>query len=371
MSRLLICFASILFCTSAWGTTIQLDLGGFPNTTGGQVSGPGYSPDVLKFPPGPGVITLDKLAAGGTYSVDFYHNSGKASSDFLLTINADGAGVESVTKGGGTHEMIVDFKPGATTLKLRTFPIVFNSDGSHTGQYHISGLLAAYKLSVSSGPQTFVAIPGIYSVDNLQNSGNRNEDYQFIVSDTGELSSAGTNTISLEDGAFIPGPDTNEFVAFNGNAIRVRAALVRIRIESPRPVACHSTFPSTRIKWADGAGEFEELMIVGCAGANIWSFGPSEVTASNFIRPDRRPWIGAKTENDFLFLPWLRYDLEKKEFYFLTIDGPSRTATAEVKGMLDDKITPLEGVKITATIVQDDATPAATQPAPATQPAAP
>src|SRR5438034_699364 len=83
---------------------ITIDMNGFPNRTRGQVTGPGIdTPIELKA--GEEKVVLEKLQPGATYGVDFFHNSGEDSSDFTITINAAGTGVEAVSLGGEKYTM--------------------------------------------------------------------------------------------------------------------------------------------------------------------------------------------------------------------------------------------------------------------------
>jgi hypothetical protein len=72
----------------------------------------------------------------------------------------------------------------------------------------------------------------------------------------------------------------------------------------------------------------------------------------NLIKPDGSPEKGTRRENDYYFYPLLRFDLTRKQFYFLTTDGAAPVATSEAEGVADD------GTPLTANVI-------ATSPAPA------
>lgn len=344
----------------AFAGPITIDMNGFPCMAGGHVNGTGLAAPI-KIEPGQAKLVLDGLKPGGTYAIDFFHNSGENSSDFQFTLNAKGDGVESVTLGGGKHTMVTGFKPGDATLVLNTREIIFNANGAQTGPYYIQGLLAIHSLPPNLGPQKFKAIPGYYYVDVLYGSGGGTEDYSFTVDSAGNTSPGTTDSFN-ENREPQPGLDPREPATFAGNTVSPRAALVHFKIVAPNPQNFHVYAAATPAKTDGAITEFDEVMGIGATTVLFWSFGPNTVVRSNIITGFNKPLVWTKSENDMVFAPRLRYDLKKNQYYFETTKGPSDTALAEVSGTEDDKVTPLVGVEITATIIKGDATPASTQP---------
>ena len=327
--------------------TVTLDMNGFPNIAGGQVTGAGLEKAIL-LPAKQAQVVLEGLQGNSTYQVDFFHNAGEGSSDFSFTTNADGTGVASVTKGGSQHEMIDAFVADQPVLKLKTFPVVYNANEGQTGVYFIQGLAEAYKLEAGKGAQTLTAIPGRYSVDNLYNAGSGNEDFVFLADDTGKVSAVEStyqiakNLLKTRNG--------DEYAEYQDNAVSPRVAKVRLRIEASGAVNWHPTHRQQQVTGEAGTYEMELSQTVGSGGLNIWSFGKWEVTGGDAVLPDGQPAMGTKGENDYHFYPILRYDLAKKAFYFETLHGPDTSVIGEAKGFYDGNENPLS-IKITATII--------------------
>src|ERR1041384_6184755 len=90
--------AVVLAMNTASAVTITIEKNGFADLTGGQITGTGLGSPV---PLGATTNSVSFTAvAGGTYSVDWFHNSGLGGSDFSFTINGGGTGVASVGLGG-------------------------------------------------------------------------------------------------------------------------------------------------------------------------------------------------------------------------------------------------------------------------------
>ncbi|MCX5658121.1 MAG: hypothetical protein NTW19_00165, partial [Planctomycetota bacterium] len=351
---------SMLLAGTSWAGVVTLDLNGFPNAVGAVVNGPGLAA-AIKIAPGQAKAALEGLQAGQAYYVDFLHNSGDDSSDFLFTMNAKGDGVESVSLGGGKHTMVAGFKPGDATLVMNARDIVFNANGGQTGPYYIQGLFALGSLPPNAGPQKLRAIPGLYAVDALYGSGGKSEDFTFIVGSEGTVS-AGPTTCIDESGKAVPGSGAPEHATYAGNAVTIRAALVHFRIVAPKPPAFNVYSAITPPRVDGSITEFDLIMNIGSTGILIWSFGPNTVTRSDLVTGYGKPFVWAKSDNDLWFAPRLRYDVKKGQYFFETTKGPANTVMAEASGTEDDKATPLVGVEVTATIVKGDVTPAATQP---------
>ncbi len=339
---------SLTLASAASAVDITIDMNGFPNLAGGQYSDSVSSDPAVKFTKDDQPLVIKDLKAGHTYNLDFYHNTGENGSDFAFTINEAGTGVDSVTLGGEKHTMVTGFKPGDTTLKLNTVDIVYNANSTQTGEYFISGLIPPYSMGFNSIPQKLKAIPGWYPVDNLYNSGGGNEDFHFLVNTDGS-----TGPLQEQDA---------EYAEFDGNKINPRATLVHFKIEASEAINYHTTHAATAAQPNGTTYEFDMPMTIGSGGINLWSFGKSTVTKSNVMAPEtkdqdgnieKHKLEGTTRDNDFYFMPRLRYDLTKKTFYFETTDaeGRSDTAKAEAAGKYDDGEKPLT-VTVTATIVK-------------------
>ncbi len=325
--------AVLFFAVTARAAKITIDMNGFPDASGGAVSGPGLEKSI-PLPAGEQKVVLENLQNSQTYQVDFFHNSGPGSSDFTFTVNAAGTGVDAVTLGGdGFAPMVTGFKPGDNTLKLNTHAITYNENGGQTGPYYIHGLTAPLKSD--SPPQKFAAVPGSYHVDNLYNSGDGNEDYNFIVDANGKVSA---------DPKYAP------YAQLDGSSVKPRAVLVHFRLEGSAPISYHTTQTAGSAKSEGTVFEFDMPMTIGSSGVNVWSFGKFKVTKGDATRPDDTPLEGATRDNDFYFYPRVLYT-EKDGFVFKTTSGTAKTVTAEAEGTFDDGTTPLT-VKASATIVK-------------------
>lgn len=317
---------------------ITIDLNGFAANSGLQVNGTGFeNPQRFDNPPPQVVIT--GVQPGGSYSVDFFHNSGKGSSDFGFTINAEGNGVATVSKGGETHDMVDGFKPGATTLKLRTFDLVYNADGAQTGQYFIPGLVKAHTLKANAGPQEFKAIPGSYSVDNLYNTNGGKEDYRFMLDDKGKTG---------------PIEGFEAFATFDGSKVSQRVAWTKWTIVSPYgAINYHTSHVSERDKPVKEGDTHTYTLIlpiaVGGGGVNVWSFGECTIDKTNLVDAKGESLAGTTVKNDGHVNPFVGY-MEKGGYYFLTDKGPMKRLSADLSGMRDDGETPL-AVKVAAEIL--------------------
>lgn len=341
------------FCASATAATVTLDLNGFPNRTGGQVTGPGLDTPI-PIPAGEQKVVLSNLQSGATYQVDFFHNSldsehpAYGSSDCNFVVANDGKGIESVGLGGGVHSMVDGFQRGDTTLKLKTFPILYNANSAQTGSYYIHGLMDAHTLPANSGPQKLVAIPGTYRVDNLYNSNGGREDFTFVVTAEGKVGPVEMSVPADVPPTAVIFRASDEYAEFSGAEVRPRATIVHIKIEASAPVQFNPTHTVTNVAVEGGTVDLDMPMLIGGGGLNLWNFGTNIVTGGNLITPDGAPEKGMKRDNDYYFYPLLRFDPSKKEFYFLTTEGASQTATGEAEGVADDG-SPLKA-KVTATI---------------------
>src|SRR5438094_4822274 len=111
--------ALALSSSVATEVTITINKNGFADLAGGQITGTGLgSPVPLGTDASPVSFTA---VAGGSYAVDFFHNSGPLGSDFAFTIDPTGSGVLTVTTGGyggNTENIVTGFTPLSTTLTL-------------------------------------------------------------------------------------------------------------------------------------------------------------------------------------------------------------------------------------------------------------
>ena len=319
------------FASQSWALDVTIDLNGFPNKTGGQMTWHGMI-EPVKFPPNQQHIVLRDLKPGISYSVDFFHNSGERGSDFIFQLNEKGTGVGSINAVPPKVEVLKDFKPGDTTLTLRTFPITYNANSGQKGAFFIHGVTD--QLRAGAGPQKFMAVPGFYTVDNLSNHHGGKEDFSFFVDSQGKVS---------------PTPEQEEYIEVINNEVHIRATNVHFKVEASNPINIHTSHklhgPLVR---ENNVYEFDILVPVGGAGVNVWTFGQNKVEASNSLRPDGTKLVGFETTNDFQFAPRLRYT-EKDGFFFDTTDGKSKSVWAEAMGMSDDTTTNLQ-VKVTATV---------------------
>ncbi len=329
--------------------TVTLDMNGFQNLAGGQITGPGLDTPIKMEPKAP-TITLQNLQAGATYGVDFFHNTGAMSSDFQFTMNAAGTGVQAVRCAEGIDTLFDGFTPDTATLKLQTFKIVYNANSGQTGVYFIQGLVEAYKLAADKGPQELLAIPGTYPVDNLCNTGGGNEDFAFFVDAKGQAGPVDSVYPIRKDE--MRTRDANEYATFAKHEIRPRTCTVTFRLEASAPVNFFGTHKLGEITANGNVYEFASKMTVGAGGLNVWSFGKHEVTGGDATLPDGTSTVGTKSENDYHFYPVLRYDLTRQAFYFETLHGPDATVTGAATGFFDGNENPLT-VKVTATIAPE------------------
>lgn len=344
-AALLVTAMALVWSSAGFAADITLDLAGFPNKTGGQVTGTDLEKPI-PTEPNKQSIKLNNLKPGGTYSVDFFHNSGVKGADFTFVVNPAGTGIESITPVSSEVKIFKGFKPGDSTITLVTFPIIYNANSGQVGGFFVHGLCD--QLPAESGPQTFKALPGRYTVDNLTNHAAGTEDFAFMVGN---------------DGKPEPVDGSAEYLTFDGNKINIRATNVRFKIEASNPINYHPTHkpvnppePGTQ----DNVYEMDILTPVGGAGVNVWTFGNNKVEAGTALKPDGTKFLGTESGNDFVFAPRLRYS-EADGFYFETTEGKSKSVWAESLGTNDDAVSALK-VKVTATI-QD------AKPAPAPKPA--
>jgi len=343
------CGLVVMLAAGALAGAVTLDMNGFPNAAGGQVTGPGLEKPIV-LPPKQQQVTLDGLQGGATYGVDFFHNSGPGSSDFQFTMNAAGTGVASVAYSDEKIQVLDGFTAGQAALKLKTFPIIYNANGGQTGVYFIQGLCEAYKVPADGAPLKLTAVPGYYPVDNLSNSGGGNEDFAFAVDSEGKVKGWESTYVVGKDE--VRKRNADEYAEFKDNAVSLRTAKVHFLIVASGNVNWHGTHKVGEVTGTAPVYEFDMPMTVGAGGLNIWSFGTWEVTGGDTVLFDGKPATGTKGENDYHFYPTLRYNLEKKAFYFETLHGPDTTTIGEAKGSYDGGDTPLS-VKVTATIVPE------------------
>jgi hypothetical protein len=210
-----------------------------------------------------------------------------------------------------------------------------------------------YKLEADKGPQTLTAIPGTYTVDNLCNAGGGNEDYAFMLDDTGKVSGIESSyVISKEQTGKRNG---DEYAEYKDNIVSPRMAIIHFKVEASGTVSIFGTHKLGKPAVTGTTYEIDMPATVGSAGLNIWSFGKWEVTGGDAVLPNGKPATGTLGENDYHFYPILRYNMEKKAFYFETLHGPDTTSIGEAKGFYDGNARELS-VKVTATIVPEKPT---------------
>jgi len=344
----------VVAASAALAGAITLDMNGFPNIAGGQVTGPGLDKPI-PMPPKQQQVTLDGLQAGATYGVDFFHDSGPLSSDFMFTMNDAGTGVAKVTPSEPTFTLLDGFQANATTLKIKTFPIVFNANKGQTGVYFIQGLSVAYQTPADGTPQKYTAMPGYYPVDMLYNTGGGNEDFAFVVNDKGEVGAVDSLLVVNKDES--RKKDANEYAIFEKNEVQPRFTLVHFHIEASDAISFHASHRVLNFTANAPVYDLDLPMTVGSGGLNVWSFGKFEVTGGDASLWNGKPTVGVKGDNDYHFEPVLRYDQEKKVYYFETNHGKDTTVKGEAKGFFDGNEKELT-VKVTATIVPEKEKPA-------------
>lgn len=341
---------TILTSMSAQALTITLDLNGFVGSA--SITGEGIDGHVT-VTPGDQVVQLENLQAGSTYLVDFLHSSGSRSSDFEFVVNKAGTGVASVGPGGDRFTMVKDFKPGATTLQLNTFKVVFNPDKTQTGGYTIRGMTQE-KVAPGSGPVTAVLIPGKYIVDNFGGPAGANE-YEFNIDSNGRA---------------IPYGRADEYAVFAGSTISPRVVKVHFVITASGPIEYVGTHAILNASTTPAnVTELDMMVPVGGGGITITSFGPNTVGASNVIAPDGSAMQASESDDNLTFNPRICFDA-RRGFFFETARGPAVMVMAEVAGKRDDKQTELK-VKIVATVPLPPKPTTAPATRPATQPARP
>ena len=324
---------------SARAIDITLNKNGYASIANGQLTGTGIIiPQTLGNTSAPASFT--GLLANTTYSLDFFGTSGTGSSDFSFKVNAAGTGIESVSLGGSVNNMVVGFNPGDTTLMLNTGPIVTNANQKMNGNHSVNRLYANSGVNYPATPN--IAVPGIYAVDNLYNSGSGNEDFQFKVNDTFQTSAetgvAGPN----------PGIPFSEYATFSGNQVNVRSELVHFIVDTNVAMAgaIHSTSPMLNYTTSMGGThiEFDMNLMIGAGGIFFSDYGNFDTISSNAFRPDGSAYDTYSGINDFAFYPTLRYDgTSNANGYYWLGPGPGieNEVTAYVEGFRDGNLIPL------------------------------
>ena len=322
--------APLCVAHAAYAVDITLNKNSFPGTIGGQVTGPGISAIAIG---GTSNTTLAGLQAGGTYSVDYFHNSGALGSDFTFTINGAGTGVASVGTNGGGAQMVTGFTAGATTLTLNAHTVTFNSGGDFAGTYFLHGSTGVQ----TSGATGVRVLPGGTNIDHLSNRGGGNEDWTFVIDGSG-------NTSASPGAAGSIGIPHSEFAAFSGSNVDVRTHNVHYVIDASGPIGFISDYPVLNFTSSGNHYEFDMVQAIGNSGVNVHSFGLHTVTASNSVRSDGTPLTGATSGNDAIYAPVLRYDGTSPAdgFYLMGAGGQKlNIATATYTGFYDGNTNPL------------------------------
>lgn len=326
-------------------TTVTLELNGFPNEMGGRVEGPGLAAPV-PIPPRAARVSVPGLRPESFYEVRFNHDpelpdSDRGSSTFSFLTARGARGVDSVSLGGGIHWMVKEFQEGATTLSLRTYPILYNANSGQTGLYYVHGLVKPHSLPAGQGPQRWLALPGRYVVDNLSNTAAGWEDYAFSVDSEGRVT---PSPLPVPEDSAASAPffaQSDEYAEFAGSTIRPRSVPVSFRVQSTAPVQAIPTHGVTRDTSRAGELAMEMRLPIGGGGLNVWSVRSHRVEGGTLLYPTGKPAQGSQHDNDFLFYPVVRYDSQTRSFYFATTAGRQSTVTAEIAGVLDDQKTPV------------------------------
>ena len=289
---------------AAHAVDITLNMNGFPNLSNGQVTGTGIVTPI-PLPANAATVNLPGLVAGGSYGVDFFHNSGLTGSDFGFTVNGAGTGVDTVSNNGhgfGPYQMVTGFTSGATTLVLDANNVTYNVGGKMTGPYWMPGYLPN---AAPAGPVTVRAIAGDASVDHLYNQDLGNEDWMLRFDDAGQaFASSGS---SGPAGNPIP---HSEYASFSASGVEVRAKTAHYTYQASAPVFApvgHAYATSNVVSTAT-SGSFDMDATIGSAGFNLWSMNGYTVVASNIVKSDGTPLQGTVAAGDFIFTPLLRYD---------------------------------------------------------------
>lgn len=360
--RALVCLAAVvLTTTSTQALNVTIQKNGYADLFGGQVTGTGIG--AIPLGGNTNDVVLTGLVAGGTYAVDWFHNSGTYGSDFGFTVNAAGTGIQSVTTSGygaGGQAMVTGFNPGDTTLALNAHNITFNAnntDGLHgiTSYYYLQGQFGAYTVPPNGGPVTTKAIPGIVGVDNLTNAGAGNEDYQIFVNGNGMLSAA---------------PGYAGYSLFDGSSAMPITVKVHYRIEattntlgamfvSYQNLVVNAAFHTQQDPTYPYVYEYDMSQPIGSSGQLFPDYDGYTVIGGNMMRSTNyninvpgASIVGETGPNDFVFAPRLMYGFNgQTDIFWWNTDGSNTVSTAELTGTGPGAVT--LGMRINAAIIPE------------------
>jgi hypothetical protein len=315
--------------TPAFAADVLLQKNGFADLFGGQITGTGAY--FMSLGTTAADVNLTGLTAPGTYSVDFFHNSGSNDSNFTFGIDAAGNITTIGTNGNGAGSYTVATGVGTQTLSLNVHPFTYNANGGQTGQFYLQGLIN----SQVGGPASFNVVPGQVVVDNLYNTGGGNEDFSFAVDSDGNavIPNGTSGPVSH------PIPWGEYATVNNDGEIDVNHKIAHFVIEASAPINFIVHQAMSNFTAVGTTYEFDLDLTIGNGGVNIYSFGTHTITGGNAIRPDGTPYVGQVSGNDYQFLPQLRYD--GTEYYFENGDDAGNKATGQAVGFFDGDTNPL------------------------------
>lgn len=347
-AKLIVASAALAFTVNqVQAVDILFQKNGFADLSSGQVTGTGIGAQSIGS--NATDVLLTGLVAGGSYSVDFFHNSGALSSDFGFTLDG-GGNIATIGLGGGAYTMATGV--GSTTLGLNTFSVTYNANQGQTGNYFINGILPAS--GNNSLPQTVTLVPGLKIVDNLYNTGGGNEDYRFIVD------SSGNAVIPAGVGGGPTAIPLSEYASASGATVNINHIIAHYTVVASAPITINLYQPSLAPIVVNGTTyDFDIDLTVGNAGFFISSFGAYTIDGGNAVHQDGVLWTDPSHNtggNDYPFLPMLRYDASYAngyDYYFVNGTG-GKVATGSATGFFDGNVTPLS-VSVTATLIPEPA----------------
>ena len=328
---------------------VTIDLNGYPANFGVYVND-GATTEYITFGSPGATINLGTLDPNKRYYIDWFQNSGANSSDMYFDTGATGNEVIAVSTNQynvGSYQMVTGFTPGDATLVMNTQTLTYNANNvpnvsGQTGIYYLHGSTNAYAIPGNAGPQTVKALPGSVHVDNLYNPGQFNEDYGFIVNDSGGAAAAA---------------GYEQYASFSGSNISPNSIVADFHVTSsgPLPVVfvAYQQPPFDAVVVQNGPATWEYTFSIvltpGNAGQLLADFQngqPQTFIGGDAVKGDNSPWLGTVVNGDVMFAPKLQ--LIGGIWHFVTTNGLSPTTFSTITGT-DDGGNPIT-VTISATV---------------------